>query len=149
MKFQNIILKNSILRPSFRAQSMKRLFFIFGFLFMGCDYAYIYQGRVGVHDNSESVVTSRICLLSDTSKPIQGADISLFLLREKHSWKESWLVSSLQSDSVGMFHREFIYNTSKVNVAVIVSKQGYLSDTIYCVFKTRDTMNVLIMLKKI
>ena len=127
---------------------MKRIIIILSALLIGCDYGYFYEGRVGIDNNSNSVITSKIFLLSDTTKPIQGVQVSIYLLKESHSMNGSFLTDTVQSDSTGMFSCSLVYNRTKINIALIAMKEGYYNDTLYCVFKARDTNSVLIKLKK-
>lgn len=118
------------------------------FSLIGCDSFYVLRGRVYEEEKSNNRIFN--VMEQDTQIVLQKVLLSIYVLQEENKWENAWLDHSLYSDSTGNFSLfSVISPTGRTFAALVASKPGYLSDTVYFKYSAGDTVNILLRLKKL
>ena len=116
--------------------------------FLACDGAIFLRGRVVESYN----VSGRVVDLSniDSLFYVKDAKITFYARTKDSSFAEITPRAEFLSDSVGYFNEAFtVAPFGKRIAALIASKDGFTNDTVFFEYKSLDTVNVILNLKKI
>jgi len=101
-------------------------------LLLGCDSFYVLRGRVSEGEISCGKVVNANELRADSGIVVPKALVSIYIFQENRSWDNAWLARSLYSDSAENFSKlNVISPTGRIFAALVISKLGYKTDTIY------------------
>ena len=124
------------------------LIFFASLSFAGCDAWYCVQCRVTDNSSASSEIVRVQTFRADTARVVQNALVSGYALWPDSSWQQSGIVESRYTGPTGEASYIAGFNTRRFFGAIIVSKEGFKTDTVTFNCGHRDTVSVIVRLKR-